>query len=95
MGVLSMERRDRRQGAVLRAWLDTRLIPTFASRLLQIDLSVAKRCAALHVPTTRPVHDAFIAATALVHDKIVVTRNEADFAPMGVRLFNPWRDGAA
>ena len=31
-----------------------------------------------------------IAATALVHDMSVVTRNVADFAPMGVHVLNPW-----
>jgi predicted nucleic acid-binding protein len=30
------------------------------------------------------------AATALVHGMTVVTRNVADFAPIGVRLLNPW-----
>jgi predicted nucleic acid-binding protein len=34
--------------------------------------------------------DALIAATALVHGLRVVTRNVADFAPMGVELVNPW-----
>jgi predicted nucleic acid-binding protein len=31
-----------------------------------------------------------IAATALVHGMTVVTRNTADFAPIGVALINPW-----
>jgi toxin FitB len=29
-------------------------------------------------------------ATALIHDLTIVTRNVADFAPFGVRLFNPF-----
>jgi toxin FitB len=44
----------------------------------------------LHVPDPRPERDALIAATALVHGMTVVTRNVADFAPMGVALLNPW-----
>jgi predicted nucleic acid-binding protein len=36
--------------------------------------------------------DANIAATALVHDLTVVTRNTKDFALTGVRLFNPWEE---
>ncbi len=31
-----------------------------------------------------------IAATALVHRLRVITRNVADFEPMGVDFFNPW-----
>ncbi len=34
--------------------------------------------------------DAMIAATALVHDLTVVTRNTSDFAAFGVRLLNPF-----
>lgn len=30
-------------------------------------------------------------ATALVHGLTLVTGNTADFAPMGVRLFNLWQ----
>jgi hypothetical protein len=41
----------------------------------------------------RPDHhneDALIAATALVHDLTVATRNVADFKPFGVKLVNPF-----
>ena len=89
-GVRLVERRDTAQGALLRAWLDTQVIPGFAGRLLPVDDVVALRCAALHVPDPRPERDALIAATALVHGMTVVTRKVADFAPMGVALLNPW-----
>jgi hypothetical protein len=45
----------------------------------------------LHVPDKRDKHDALIAATALVHDLRVVTRNVQGFGPMGVEVFNPWQ----
>jgi predicted nucleic acid-binding protein len=90
LGILRMERRDATQGAMLRAWMDRRILPEFARRTLPVDLPVARRCARLHVPDPRPERDAFIAATALVHGMTLVTRNVADFAPTGVALLNPW-----
>jgi toxin FitB len=92
IGVLRVGRRDAAQGALLRAWLEQRVLPEFAGRILPIDQVVALRCAQLHVPDPRPVHDALIGATALVHGLTVVTRNTADFEPMGVALLNPWQD---
>lgn len=89
-GVLRLERRDPHQGAVLRRWLEQRVLPTFAGRVLSVDTAVARRCAALHVPDPRPVRDALIGATALVHGMTLVTRNTSDFAPMAVPLLNPW-----
>ncbi|MCF8506821.1 MAG: type II toxin-antitoxin system VapC family toxin [Caulobacter sp.] len=90
-GVLSMERRDSHQGAIFRRWLDGSVLPLFSGRILPVDLDVALRAAALHVPDPRPDRDALIAATALVHGMTVVTRNVADFEPTGVALLNPWR----
>ena len=90
IGVLRVERRDANQGALLRRWLDERVKPAFAGRVLPIDSSVALRCANLHVPDPRSDRDALIAATALEHAMSVVTRNVKDFAPTGVRLINPW-----
>jgi len=90
LGVLRIERRDPLKGARLRAWVDRRVLPEFADRTLPVDSAVALRCAPLHVPDPRPERDAFIAATALVHGMTIVTRNLADFAPIGVPLVNPW-----
>ncbi len=90
VGTLLMARRDPAQGALLRIWLDTRILPSFAGRVLSIDAAVAQRCAQLHVPDPQPERDALIAATALVHGMTVVTRNVADFRPSGVPVVNPW-----
>ncbi len=89
-GVLLVQRRDPKQGALLRTWLDQHVLPAFLSRVLPVDTAVAQRCAALHVPDPRSDRDALIAATAMVYSMIVVTRNVADFAATGVRLINPW-----
>jgi predicted nucleic acid-binding protein len=91
LGVLIMERRDKKQGGILRAWMDGHVLPTFAGRVLAIDTAVAQRSAAFHVPDPRSDRDALIAATALVHDMTVVTRNVNHFQPMGVTVINPWQ----
>jgi toxin FitB len=88
--VSAMQRRDPKQGALLRAWLDQYVLPAFSGRVLPVDTAVAQRCAALHVPDPRSDRDALIAATAMVHNMTVVTRNVADFAATGAPLLNPW-----
>lgn len=90
LGVLSIERKDATQGAVLRAWLEQHVLPEFSGRTLPVDTAVAQRCARLHVPDKRGERDALIAATALVHGMTVVTRNVADFQSTGVTILNPW-----
>lgn len=89
-GVLSIERKDAIQGALLRRWLEEYVLPEFSRRTLPVDTAVALRCARLHVPDKRSERDALIAATALVHGMTVVTRNASDFKPTGVNVFNPW-----
>jgi toxin FitB len=90
LGVLSIERKDATQGAMLRSWLEQHVLPEFSGRTLPVDTAVAQRCARLHVSDKRGKRDALIAATALVHGMTVVTRNVADFKPTGVPLINPW-----
>lgn len=93
IGVLLAQHRDPAQGALLRAWLDEHVLPSFAERILPVDVAVARRSAALHAPDPRPIRDALIAATALVYGMTVVTRNVSDFAPTGAALLNPWERG--
>ena len=90
LGVLSIERKDAVQGAMLRSWLEQHVLPEFSERTLPIDTTVAQRCARLHVPDKRGERDALIAATALVHGMTVVTRNVAEFKPTGVTVVDPW-----
>lgn len=90
MGVLQKERQDPTQGAILRTWLNSHVLPAFSERILYIDVAVAQRCAKLHTPDRRAERDALIAATALVHGMNVITRNVKDFDETGVELLNPW-----
>ena len=94
LGIARVERRDRQQGAVLRAWMEAGVMAGFAGRILSIDDAIALRAAHLHVPDPRPERDAFIAATAEVHRMTVVTRNLADFQPTGVATLSPWSPAA-
>ena len=88
-GILLIERRDSAQGAVLRSWLNTHVLPAFSERIIVVDTAVAQCCAKLHVPP-RSDRDAMIAATAIAHGMTVVTRNVDDFKPTGVEILNPW-----
>lgn len=90
IGVLLAERRDPQQGSMLRKWLQALVLPAFDGRILAVDAAVAQRAAKLHVPESRPINDAFIAATATVHGMTLVTRNVSDFQAAGARLLNPW-----
>jgi toxin FitB len=90
IGVLLAERRDAPQGrSYAHGWTNTCCLPS-ASESFPVDTVVARRSAPLHVPDPRPVRDALIAATALVHGLTVVTRYLADFAPTGTKVIDPW-----
>jgi len=90
LGIALLERRDPRQAGVLRLWLHDKVMPAFAGRILPVDTTIALRCARLHVPDTKSERDAWIAATGLVHDLTIVTRNVADFIGIGVTVLDPW-----
>ena len=90
LGVLLVERRDAKQGKVIRRWMDDHVLVAFAGRVLPVDIAVALECAQLHVPDPRSERDALIAATALVHGMTIVTRNTKDFQPTGASALDPW-----
>lgn len=93
-GVRQIERRDTKQGAALRRWLDDQVMTTYENRTLPLSRSVALICAGLHIPDPKSERDAWIAATAIEAELILVSRNVVDFAGIGVGLINPFeQDG--
>jgi toxin FitB len=92
-GICTMPDGKRKHG--LMAWLDDDICLRFKDRLLSVDVTVANfwgRMSASEKARGNNVGpmDVFIAATALVHDLTVATRNSRDFEPLGVPVFNPW-----
>jgi toxin FitB len=83
----------------LTAWLHTDLMDRFAGRVLDVTSEVAIAWGRILGKGLRhgdrlPVVDALIAATALVHDCTVVTRNQPDLERCGASVLNPWKPPA-
>lgn len=81
-----------RRKASFRDWLEVDLPDYFAGRILAIDARAADRWGRLCAEAGRPLPaiDSLLAATALVHNLTMVTRNLADFALPGLAVVNPW-----
>jgi toxin FitB len=63
----------------------------YQSHILAITLEVAELWGSLCLSQTVSEADGLIAATALFHNLILVSRNENDFKQTGVKTLNPWR----
>ncbi len=75
-------------------WLQTDLPAFFTGRILPVDAQVADRWGRMVAAAGRPLPaiDSLLAATALAHDLVLVTRNVKDFAGLPVQIINPWID---
>lgn len=88
-GIALKERTDPQAAAHLSAWL-TRLRQDHAARILPVTDRIAVEWGRLSAVRPRGGADGLIAATAIVHELVVVTRNIADFADTGAACLNPW-----
>ena len=88
-GVMMKLRTDPPAAAGLRRWLDE-IRFVYSARILPIDDAVATTWGRLMAQRSRPVVDTLILATAQVNNKIIVTRNVADFDDGGVEVIDPW-----
>ncbi len=88
-GVELVRRRDTKQAAALERWL-TRVTTDHTERILPVDEPVANLWGRLTAKQPGSVIDTLMAATALVHGLLLVTRNVKDVAWTGVSYLNPF-----
>lgn len=92
-GVETIRKRDPAQASKLERWL-ARLLTAHTERILPVDARVAEEWGRLTAIRTGSVIDTLMAATALVHGLVLVTRNVRDVAWTGVGYLNPFEAGA-
>lgn len=90
-GVAAKKLRDPDPNAATRlaAWVDG-LELSFADRILGIDTAAAKLWGEWSAERPRPVVDTLLAATAVVNDLTLVTRNIRDVKGIPAKLLDPW-----
>ena len=87
---------DGRRRMSLESWLDKDLAHRFSGRILSIDRGIADRWGRISAHAKAagfplPVIDSLLAATAMQHDLVVVSRDETYKGVAGLELFDPWR----
>jgi len=88
-GIDRLRAKDISQSLILDRWFEE-IKTTFASHLLEITPNIAECWGQLQAVRPLPDVDALIAATAIQHDLILVTRNEGDFTGLGLHIVNPF-----
>jgi hypothetical protein len=88
-GVERVRRKDARQAAALEHWL-TRVVSDHEERILPVDSRVAELWGSLTAARPGSVIDTLMAATALAHGLVLVTRNVKDVAWTGVSYLDPF-----
>ncbi|HUZ96719.1 MAG TPA: type II toxin-antitoxin system VapC family toxin [Edaphobacter sp.] len=89
-GVALKKRSDKDAAKKIAAWVDG-LEFSFSDRILGIDAATASLWGELSAQRPRPVIDTLLAATAIVHELTLVTRNTGDVRDIDLRLLDPWK----
>jgi toxin FitB len=82
-------RGDDARASRLERWLE-QVSNNYQESILPFDEETAHVWGRLRVPNPENPLDKQIAATALIHDLTVVTRNTGHYAPTGARILNPF-----
>jgi predicted nucleic acid-binding protein len=90
-GTERIRRRDPTAAAHLDRWMG-RLVQSYAERILPIDGRVAELWGRLNVPDPLPAVDGLLAATAIVNDLTLVTRDTRQIVRTGARLHDPFTE---
>ena len=88
-GVEGVRARDPDKARALELWLHG-VVEAFGPRVLGVDTAVAESWGRISAIRSVPVVDALLAATASVNGLVLVTRNAADVAGLGVPILNPF-----
>lgn len=86
---LIRHRGDSTQARRLETWLGA-ILDQYDDCILDVDADIAQLWGKLRVPHPENALDKQIAATALLHDLTIVTRNQKHFEPTGARVINPF-----
>lgn len=88
-GIEAVRPRDPTRAAALEAWLAD-VAEAFGPRVLGVDAAVAAAWGRLSAIRSVPMIDALLAATAVAHSLVLVTRNTADVDGLGMQVLNPF-----
>ena len=86
---LIRHRKDFTQANLLENWFST-ILTDYSDKILPIDQDIAQLWGRLRVPNPSNELDKLIAATAILYDLAVVTRNVTDFLETGAKVYNPF-----
>lgn len=85
--------KDQQKRTKLSLWLEEDLANWFMGRILPIDQAIAKQWGQMEADSSQklPVIDTLLAASAIQHKLVLVTRNQKDFVDFdGLLILNPW-----